>query len=110
MPAVHEYQAKIDKQTREIQRLKTQVQLLLEKGSDQTYEDADPAQGVGSLMLPTYPQPPSLAASPTAAQTIHSISRKTDSTLSFLAMQPLPNNDEDDTYGYGDHTNAASPS
>ena len=31
MPAVHEYQAKMDKQTREIQRLKTQVQLLLEQ-------------------------------------------------------------------------------
>ncbi|KDO22382.1 hypothetical protein SPRG_21013 [Saprolegnia parasitica CBS 223.65] len=108
MPAVHEYQAKIDKQTREIQRLKTQVQLLLEK--EATKQDADPAQGVGSLMLPTYPEPPSLATSPTAAQTIHSISRKTDSTFSFLAMQPLPNNDDDDNYGYGDHANTASPS
>ncbi|OQR99885.1 WD domain-containing protein [Achlya hypogyna] len=95
--AVHDYQLKIEAQHREIQRLKTQVQLLLEHEAERSGV-IDPA-GLGSLVPQPYPQPPTLAAVPsTPMQTIHSISRKTDSTLNYLSMRPLPqDNDEEDS-------------
>ncbi|OQR89992.1 WD domain-containing protein [Thraustotheca clavata] len=85
--SVKEYQNKIDQQQREIQRLRTQVQLLLEQEAERN----DTSDAIAVIPLEPYPQPPVALPQTTPCQTIHSISRKTEPSFHQLFMRPQAN-------------------